>query len=392
MTLVSPLEAPAGVSDAIRKASEVTGTDFDYLLTTAARESNFQARARAETSSAAGLFQFIESTWLQTVKEEGDRFGLDKYGPHIQRTESGNYTVPNPELREEILGLRHDPEVAATMAGAFTQQNEEYVSERLGREPSEGELYIAHFLGANGATRLITLASQDPSARADAHFPKAAAANRGIFYSDGQARSAAQVYELLVSDHSRLGAMTRAAASQASQTQSWPDDATSALRSGPEPRPAAFAGARDSARVSDAAAGRAGGDEPSGLIRRTRVAALTDSSFALGAGTGTANDAGSGSIGAWRTIVKRAGEAAPAPDGASARTASVAGDTARSGGQRSGDGNAQAPSGIPRQERPDAPAPMPERRPFIERDSAPAPETLGVFERDYWNNLNLDGA
>jgi hypothetical protein len=114
MTLVSPLEAPAGVSDAIRKASEATGTDFDYLLTTAARESNFQARARAETSSAAGLFQFIESTWLQTVKEEGDRFGLDKYGPHIQRTESGNYTVPNPELREEILGLRHDPEVAAT--------------------------------------------------------------------------------------------------------------------------------------------------------------------------------------------------------------------------------------------------------------------------------------
>jgi hypothetical protein len=70
----------------------------------------------------------------------------------------------------------------------------------------------------------------------------------------------------------------------------------------------------------------------------------------------------------------------------------VAEDTARNGVQRSGDGNAQAPSGSPRQERPDAPAPMPERRPFIERDSAPAPETLGVFERDYWNNLNLDGA
>lgn len=385
MTLVSPLdEAPVRVSDAIRKASEATGADFDYLLTTAARESNFQARARAETSSAAGLFQFIESTWLQTVKEEGDRFGLDKYGPHIQRTESGNYTVPNPELREEILGLRHDPEVAATMAGAFTQQNEEYVSDKLGRQPSEGELYIAHFLGANGATRLITLASQDPSARADAHFPKAAAANRGIFYSDGQARSASQVYEMLVSDHSKLGAMTRAAASKDSQTPSRPDDVASGAWPGGEPRPAAFAGARDSAAASPAE--RAAGGGPDGPAVRTRVAALAGSPFAIDAGAAEAT--APGSIGSWRTIIRRAGDTAPPLVGGN-MAAPAAEHTAPAGGREQALGEwttrvepAQGEAGGGSQ-------PMPERRPSREEGGVPAPEMMNAFERDYWKNLAL---
>ena len=50
------------------------------------------------------------------------------------------------------------------MAGAFTRQNAHYVGSRLGREPTQGELYIAHFLGPGGATKLITLASKAPNA------------------------------------------------------------------------------------------------------------------------------------------------------------------------------------------------------------------------------------
>ena len=85
------------------------------------------------------------------------------------------------------------------MAGAFTKANASALSERLGRSPSEGELYIAHFLGAGGAARLITLAAADPSAKAADFFPNAAQANSPIFYdrATGAARSVAQVRNIL---------------------------------------------------------------------------------------------------------------------------------------------------------------------------------------------------
>ena len=61
-------------------------------------------------------------------------------------------------MRSEILKLRNDPTANAVMAGAFTQANAALLSEQLGRAPSEGELYIAHFLGAGGAAHLISAA------------------------------------------------------------------------------------------------------------------------------------------------------------------------------------------------------------------------------------------
>ncbi len=203
MSLVSALEAPLSISNAIKKASQATGTDFSYLLKTAARESAFKQGAKAKTSSAAGLFQFIESTWLKTVKDVGDKFGLDKYTPHIFTTRSGRHYVPNDKLRQEILQLRHNPEVSAMMAGAFTQQNSEFIASQIGRSPSQGELYIAHFLGPSGASELISLAESKPNARADQHFPRAARANRPIFYSRGRPRTVKQVYNNLVKDHAK---------------------------------------------------------------------------------------------------------------------------------------------------------------------------------------------
>ena len=125
------------------------------------------------------------------VKEVGNKFGLDKYTPHIFSTRSGKYYVPNQKLRGEILKLRHNPEVSAMMAGEFTKQNSQFMQERLGRKPSQGELYVAHFLGAKGAADLVSLANTKPDTRADRHFPKAARANKAIFYSRGRPRSVA---------------------------------------------------------------------------------------------------------------------------------------------------------------------------------------------------------
>lgn len=190
------------IEQAFSAASSSTGTSFDYLVKTAQRESALDPQAKAKTSSASGLFQFIESTWLETVKEAGHRHGLGGYAEKIERTASGHYRVSDPALRKEILALRKDPEISARLAGELTQKNASYLREKLGREPNDGELYIAHFLGAGGANKLIGLAEADPDAAASRIFPKQANANRQIFFhADGSAKSVGEVYANLVKQH-----------------------------------------------------------------------------------------------------------------------------------------------------------------------------------------------
>lgn len=197
--LVEATGSSAKVAGAIRQAAQLTGADFGYLLATARVESRLNPGASAPTSSASGLFQFIEQTWLGTMKQAGPAFGYDKYAAAITRTDSGSYTVSDPGLRREILELRKDPTANALMAGVFTRQNAAKLGNQLGRAASEGELYIAHFLGAAGATRLISEAAERPNTRAADLFPAGARANRSIFYDKaGNARSVAQVYEALV--------------------------------------------------------------------------------------------------------------------------------------------------------------------------------------------------
>jgi hypothetical protein len=199
--LVEPGNAAVGstVTGAIRQASAATGTSFSYLLATAQVESGLNPQAGASTSSARGLFQFVEQTWLGTIKQSGAALGYGRYAAAISRTASGHYVVKDPAMRREILKLRNDPTANAVMAGAFTQTNAAYLAQKLGRPPSEGELYIAHFLGAGGAARLIGLAASNPSAKATDFFAGAAQANRSIFFDKqtGAARSVAAVRNVL---------------------------------------------------------------------------------------------------------------------------------------------------------------------------------------------------
>lgn len=198
--LVDPSKSATGstVAGAIQQASQATGASFNYLLATAQVESGLDPTAGASTSSARGLFQFIDQTWLATMKQSGGALGYGRYAAAITQTKSGHYEVKNPALRSEILKLRNNPTANAVMAGAFTKANSELLTQRLGRAPSEGELYIAHFLGAGGAARLITLADTDPNAKATDFFPNAAHANHSIFYdSSGAPRTVAQVRDVL---------------------------------------------------------------------------------------------------------------------------------------------------------------------------------------------------
>lgn len=199
--LVEPGNSAVGstVTGAIRQASQATGTSFSYLLATAQVESGLNPQAGAPTSSARGLFQFVEQTWLGTIKQSGAALGYGRYADAISQTGSGRYVVADPAMREQILKLRNDPTANAVMAGAFTKANAAYLTQKLGRTPSEGELYIAHFLGAGGAARLIGLAARDPNAKAAQLFPGAAHANPSIFFDKqtGTARSLAAVRNVL---------------------------------------------------------------------------------------------------------------------------------------------------------------------------------------------------
>jgi hypothetical protein len=196
---LEPIGTNAAVTGAIRQAARMTGADFKYLLATAQVESNLNPNAQASTSSARGLFQFTEQTWLTTLKEQGGPLGYGPYANAITRQSSGDYAVSDPSMTQAVMKLRSDPNANALMAGAFTKLNAGKLADRLGRGPTEGELYVAHFLGPTGASRLIGLADSRPMTPAAAVFPSAARANPTIFYDGrGNVRSAGDVYRTLI--------------------------------------------------------------------------------------------------------------------------------------------------------------------------------------------------
>ncbi|CAN7284093.1 transglycosylase SLT domain-containing protein [Phenylobacterium sp. LjRoot219] len=182
------------VEAAIQRAAKATGVDFTFLLKTAGRESGMNPHARATTSSAAGLFQFVEQTWLSTLKQHGSKYGYARYAELINRGADGRYRVEGAEARKAVMDLRLDPHAASLMAGELASDHAAYLKGRTGRTPTSGELYAAHFLGPQGSARLIEAVENSPGAVAANLFPDAARANKSIFYRDGRPVSVAQVY------------------------------------------------------------------------------------------------------------------------------------------------------------------------------------------------------
>jgi hypothetical protein len=186
------------IAGAIKQAASNTGASFEYLLATAKMESNFNPKAAASTSSARGLYQFIDQTWLGTVKEAGAQLGYGKYAAAISKSSSGGYYVNDPAARNAIMKLRDDPNAASAMAAVLSQSNSFKLTGKIGRRPTDNELYMAHFMGVGGAAKLISNAEDNPNVSAARLFPNAAAANRSIFYDRaGRARSVSDVYSVL---------------------------------------------------------------------------------------------------------------------------------------------------------------------------------------------------
>jgi hypothetical protein len=187
------------VEAAVRRASAATGVDFSFLMGTAKRESGYNPGAKAGSSSAAGLFQFTEQTWLSTLKQHGAKYGYARYAQLIDQTSDGHYRVANGDARKMVMDLRLDAHASASMAAELASGNASYLRGRVGRDPTSGELYAAHFLGPQGSAQLIQAVKATPHAQASAMFPDAARANPGIFHRDGRPASVSEVYADLTS-------------------------------------------------------------------------------------------------------------------------------------------------------------------------------------------------
>lgn len=177
------------VQAAIARAAQATGVDFRYLLAQAQLESSMDPAARASTSSATGLFQFTDGTWLQTLGRHAADHGMG----WVQQAIAGG----DPGLRAQVMGLRYDADASALMAAELASDNKAGLTAQLGREPDSTELYLAHFLGIGGAGQFLSALSTDPTRSAASVLPRAAAANPTIFYSGGSARSLEGVMELM---------------------------------------------------------------------------------------------------------------------------------------------------------------------------------------------------
>jgi hypothetical protein len=182
------------VESAIQRASQATGVDFSFLMKTAGRESGMNPGAKSGKSSAAGLFQFVEQTWLSTLKQHGAKHGYARYAELISKGGDGRYHVAGGDAHRAVMDLRLDPHASSLMAGELTSDSAAYLKGRTGRSPTAGELYAAHFLGPQGSAKLIEAAQRQPGATAAQLFPDAAHANKAIFYRDGRAATVSEVY------------------------------------------------------------------------------------------------------------------------------------------------------------------------------------------------------
>jgi hypothetical protein len=197
-----PLE-PRGLDPAmvrnVRQASRTSSADFGLLMAEAQQESGFRSDAKAPQGSAAGLYQFVDQTWLQMVHRFGDKYGIGSLAQKISVDASGHASTADVGARQHILSLRNDPSLAASLAGEYATMNKGEVERALGRTAGAADLYMAHFLGAGGATTFLKALATKGNTAAASLLPEAAESNPSVFYDarTGRAKTVAEIYHSL---------------------------------------------------------------------------------------------------------------------------------------------------------------------------------------------------
>jgi hypothetical protein len=184
------------IVERVVKAAQTTEMDPALLMAIADKESNFSSTAKARTSSASGLFQFVEKTWLKAVKTFGWRHGHSETAAAIASDDAPRV---NGQKRAQILNLRNDPYLSAVLAAEMLKKDSARIAEKIGRPLTAGETYLIHFLGPDDAERFMKTVEEAPHTSAAALLPKPARANKPIFYEQQgrrlKVRSVREVHE-----------------------------------------------------------------------------------------------------------------------------------------------------------------------------------------------------
>jgi hypothetical protein len=170
------------IVESIVRASNAVGVDPVYMMALADKESSLRLESRAGTSSAEGIYQFINKTWLEVIRTFGPRHGLLTEAAAVEVGENG-FHIADEATRERVMGLRHDPYIAAVMAAEMKKRDKLFIERQIGREMTRSEYYLAHFFGAHSAGKFLKILDEKPKARAPKAFPAAARANKNLFFA-----------------------------------------------------------------------------------------------------------------------------------------------------------------------------------------------------------------
>lgn len=169
------------------------GVDPQYLIKLAYRESALDPYAVAKTSSAAGLYQFTENTWLCLVKEFGGRKVLAQTS-QIWRRSDGHCGIDSRSVRASVLALRHDALFSTRLAAAFTLKNYDRLVLAFGRPPTRTELYALHFLGEKAGITFLVHYLHSPNQYGYEIAPAGSMANHNVFYSGRRPKRLCEIF------------------------------------------------------------------------------------------------------------------------------------------------------------------------------------------------------
>ncbi|RAI60839.1 transglycosylase SLT domain-containing protein [Roseicella frigidaeris] len=190
----APAEEVPGVRpivvSALGGAVRSTGIEPTLLAALAWQESRFDPQARNGRSTARGLMQFTEGTWLQAVRDHGAQHGLP-YEAAMLSTDpaSGTISARKPKVQARILALRNNPRYAAALAAARINRAQAALELALMRPVGPADLYLVHLLGPAGAQRFLAALDRTPNRPAtEVVGADSVALNREVFADRGSGK------------------------------------------------------------------------------------------------------------------------------------------------------------------------------------------------------------